>query len=210
MDGNQERQLTDIPFLIGVCFILMSIVNSFDLLWVTFVLPYDTFISQIMLLIQYAIITTVLLLMFTAMLGAWNAFKTRPKLLLGISGAWGTVMYLGFSLAVLAAYDMIGVLIVLFTLPTLSLMGVTFIIVHSRKGINFNGLWVGVGALINLIAHLLNGLVFAELGVVYVDIYTSTIFIGVFIECLAYSMFIVGFLKKVQIHPLLSYEKTKN
>lgn len=191
---SEKRYYSDLPFLLGLAFSLMAVFSSFDVLWVLYIVPYETFANQILIVIQYAMMTVVIVILFISMMNIW--FEKKPKLRKTVISVWSVVIPLGFFIGIFLNYEIIMALIAFFALPTFLLLGVTFLFAYSQKRLgNIHPLYVGIGALIGMLSYVFH-MIFTELGVPYVDIYTTLSFIGLFIECLAYSGFLVGFLKQ--------------
>ncbi len=191
---SEKRYISDIPFLLGLAFIGQSVQHVFDILWVTGLVPYATIASQIMIFVQFIIISTVLILLFITMLDIW--FENKPKIRnIGILLYCSIVIGL-FTIIILIDYELVVITMFLLGIPTFALLAITFIFAyHQQRLSNIHPLFVGMGAVVAMSSYFVHAIC-SKIGTIYVDIYTSFSFIGVLVEIIGYSLFLYGFLKK--------------
>ena len=191
--NSEKRYYTDIPFLLGVTFICQAIQHSFDISYVLFPTYYGSLLANILILIQFIMISTVMILLFITMLNIW--FENKPKIKMLGSIIYAIIVPLGFTIIILVDYSLVAMMMSILGIPTFLALGITFIFAYRQKRLsNINPLLIGIGSIMAMTGYLLHG-VFSEIGILFVDIYTTLSFLGVIVEIVAYGFFQSGVLR---------------
>ncbi len=189
---SERRFYTDLPFLLGISFIVVfcDIVDS----TLGFILNYPpNIISSIITSTNMILLLGVMLI---TILDLWFEDKKRKIRLIVIISFTVALEMLSILFLTSEFETIISLLNLGLVLPVLFVFGFTFLQCYKQKRLpNINPLWVGIGFLISGVSFTLKSIIFFLFEPISY-VFPAYIFICYFMDILAYTFAIYGFTHK--------------
>jgi len=189
---SERRFYTDLPFLLGMAFIVIfaDIVDS----TLGFIINYPP--NMISSIITSTNMIFLLGVMLITILDLWFEEKKRkPRLIATISF---TIVLEILSICFLTSEfeTIISLLNLGLVLPVVFIFGLTFLQCYKQERLpNINPLWVGIGFLISGVSFILKSIMFFMFEPISY-VFPAYIFVCYFMDILAYALAIYGFTHK--------------